>query len=85
MGSLVQHAAQVSAEGNLLIGQLGILLVVGTARLHDRSLFLVHLQAVRPGIAAVVHQVGQRQKCVDQDFFIVFAGIRNCVVVRDPR
>ena len=53
--------------------------------LHDLLLLVGHLQGVRLGVAAVVHQVGQGQHRANQDLLVIFAGVGDGVVVRQHR
>ena len=58
-----------------------LLLLVGDL-LNDLLLLVDDLQRIGVGVVSVRHQVGKCQHRADQDFFIILAGIRLSVVIR---
>ncbi len=75
----------VGPDGDVLIGQLGIVAVFVGAGLDDLLLFVGDLQGIGPGVLSVVEQVGDGQHRPHQDLFIILARIAAGVVVGEHR
>ena len=75
MGLFAQRAVEVGAQGDPLVGQLGVLARLVGAGLDDLLLLVGDLQGVGRRVVAVGHQVRQGQHGADQDLLVVLAGV----------